>query len=154
IYMIMVGPAGDTIANAISTKATAGIDSYAAKILLGDWVMFNDPVNSVQRYISPQSFLAGLMSNIAPQKSTLNKPLYGIVGTQKSAANQQYSYAELQSLGQAGIDVICNPAPGGSYFAARFGHNTSSNAVINGDNYTRMTNYIASTINAGMGYAI
>ncbi|MGC8045139.1 phage tail protein, partial [Salmonella enterica] len=29
IYMIGVGPAGDTIANAVSAKATAGIDSYA-----------------------------------------------------------------------------------------------------------------------------
>ena len=151
IYMIMVGPAGDTISNAVTTKSTAGIDSYAAKILFGDWVLFNDTVNAVQRYISPQGFVAGLMANMAPQNSTLNKPLYGIVGTQKSAANQQYSYAELQTLGQAGIDVIGNPSPGGNYFSAQFGHNTSSNAVINGDNYTRMTNYIASTVNAGMG---
>src|SRR6185312_5365236 len=29
--------------------------------------------------------------------------------------------------------------------------NTSSNAVIHGDNYTRMTNFIAATLNAGMG---
>src|SRR5262249_45952945 len=40
------------------------------------------------------------------------------------------------------------------YFAARFGHNTSSNAVIHGDNYTRLTNYIAATLNAGMGIYI
>jgi len=33
----------------------------------------------------------------------------------------------------------------------RFGRNTSSNAVINGDNYTRMTNYIAYSLNAAMG---
>jgi uncharacterized protein len=151
IYMIMVGPAGDTIANAVSTKATAGIDSYAAKILFGDWILFNDTVNGVQRLISPQGFIAGLLSNLAPQNSSLNKPLYGIVGTQKSIANQNYSSADLQALGQAGIDVITNPVPGGNYFGARFGHNTSSNAVIEGDNYTRMTNYIASTINAGMG---
>jgi hypothetical protein len=57
----------------------------------------------------------------------------------------------LQALGQARGDVIANPCPGGSYFGAQFGHNTSSNAVIHGDNYTRMTNYIASTLNAGMG---
>jgi uncharacterized protein len=153
-YMIMVGPAGDTISNAVSVKATAGIDSYAAKLLFGDWVLFNDNVNGVQRLISPQGFVAGLLANLAPQGSSLNKPLYGIVGTQKSIANQNYSSAELQLLGQAGIDIIANPVPGGSYFGARFGHNTSSNAVINGDNYTRMTNYIASTINAGMGLYI
>lgn len=31
------------------------------------------------------------------------------------------------------------------------GHNASSNAAINGDNYTRLTNYIARTLSAGMG---
>lgn len=151
IYMIGVGPAGDTINNAVSVKASAGIDSYAFKLLFGDWVYFLDTVNGLTRLISPQGYIAGLMSNLSPQNSTLNKQLQGVVGTQKSYQNLQYSGAELQVLGSAGIDVIANPVPGGSYFGARFGHNTSSNAVVHGDNYTRMTNYIASTLNAGMG---
>jgi hypothetical protein len=154
IYMIMVGPAGDTISNAASTKSTAGIDSYAAKLLFGDWVYWLDTVNGVTRLISPQGFVAGLLSNLSPQNSSLNKQLYGIVGTQKSLSNQVYSSADLQALGQAGIDLITNPIPAGAQFGVRFGHNTSSNAVIHGDNYTRMTNYIASTINAGMGIYI
>lgn len=153
-YMIMTGPAGDTIANAVTAKATAGIDSYAAKLLFGDWVYINDNVNNVIRLISPQGFVAGVLANLSPEQSSLNKQMLGIVATQKSYANQQYSNAELQSLGQAGIDVIANPVPGGSYFGARFGHNSSSNAVVHGDNYTRMTNYIAATLNAGMGIYI
>ena len=151
VYMIMTGPAGDTIANAVSVKATAGIDSYAAKLLFGDWIYINDNVNNQVRLISPQGFVAGLLGNLSPEQSSLNKQIQGIVATQKSYASQQYSNAELQVLGQAGIDVITNPVPGGRYFGARFGHNTSSNAVVHGDNYTRMTNYIASTLNAGMG---
>ena len=151
IYMIMVGPAGDSIANAVSAKTTAGIDSYAAKLLFGDWIYWNDPVNSQLRLISPQGFVAGLLANLAPQGSSLNKQLYGIVGTEKSMQNQTYSSADLQALVEAGIDLIANPVPGGSYFGARTGHNSSSNAVIQGDNYTRMTNYIAATLNAGMG---
>jgi hypothetical protein len=154
IYMIGVTPVGDTISNAVSTKGTAGIDSYAFKYLFGDWVYFNDTVNGQVRLISPQGFIAGRLANLSPEQSSLNKPLYGIVGTQKSYQNQAYSSAELQSLGQVGIDVITNPVPGGNYFGARFGHNSSSNAVINGDNYTRMTNYIAYTLNAGMGMFI
>jgi len=150
-YMIATGPAGDTIANAVTAKSTAGIDSYALKLLFGDWVYFNDTVNGSVRLISPQGFVAGLLSNLAPQNSTLNKQLYGVVGTQRSNANLVYSTAELQLLGQAGIDVIANPSPGGSYFGARFGHNSSSNNVANGDNYTRMTNYLAATFGAGMG---
>ena len=153
-YMVMTGPAGDTISNAVTVKATAGIDSYAAKVLHGDWVYVNDNVNGQLRLVSPQGFSAGLLAALSPEQSSLNKPMYGVVGTQKSAANQVYSEAELQSLAQAGIDVITNPVPGGNYFGARIGRNSSSNAVIHGDNYTRMTNFIAATINAGMGYYI
>lgn len=151
IYMIGVGPAGDTISNALTAKTTAGIDSYAFKWLFGDWVWFLDTANGVTRLVSPQGFVAGLLANLSPQNSSLNKQLYGVVGTQKSYSNQVYSQAELQSLIQAGYDLITNPVPGGSYFGCRSGHNTSSNTLTYGDNYTRMTNYIAATLNAGMG---
>lgn len=150
-YMIGTTPSGDVISTAISTKASVGIDSYAFKYLFGDWVYFNDTVNGQTRLISPQGFVAGRLANLSPEQSSLNKPLYGIVGTQKSSQNLQYSSAELQSLGLAGIDLIANPIPAGNMFGVRFGHNSSSNAVIHGDNYTRMTNYQAYTLNAGMG---
>jgi len=151
VYMIATGPSGDSIANAATTKATAGIDSYAMKLLFGDWVYWLDTYNGFLRVVSPQGFIAGLLANLSPQNSSLNKQLNGIVGTQKSYSNQQYSSADLQQLAIAGIDIITNPVPGGNYFGARIGHNSSSNPVINGDNYTRMTNYIAYTINGGMG---
>lgn len=151
IYMIGCSAAGTSISSAVSTKSSAGIDSYAFKWLHGDWIYFNDTVNGVTRMISPQGFVLGRLANLSPEQSPLNKPLYGIVATQKSQSNQTYSNAELQTLIQAGIDVIANPSPGGNYFSCRAGHNSSSNPVINGDNYTRMTNYVAKTLNAGMG---
>ena len=151
MYMILVGPSGDTIANAVTTKASAGIDSYTAKLLFGDWIYWLDTYNNLLRVVSPQGFAAGLLANLSPQNSSLNKQMQGVVGTQKSNVNQQYSAAELQQLGIAGIDIITNPVPGGNYFGARFGHNSSSNPMVIGDNYTRMTNYIAYTLNAGMG---
>jgi phage tail sheath protein FI len=64
---------------------------------------------------------------------------------------QVYASADLQTLFQAGIDVIANPQPGGSYWGVRGGINTSANEAENGDNYTRMTNYLAATLAAGMG---
>ncbi|HCA26555.1 MAG TPA: phage tail protein, partial [Betaproteobacteria bacterium] len=151
VYMVATGPVGDTISNAIAAKSTAGVDSYAMKLLFGDWCYFNDTVNGQIRLISPQGFAAGRLANLSPERSSLNKPLYGIVGTEKSSQNLTYSTAELGQLAQAGIDVIANPAPYGNVYAVRIGHNTSSNAVTNGDNYTRMTNYIAYTLNSGMG---
>lgn len=156
LYMIQVVPAGTTIAAAVTAKGSAGLDSYASKLMHGDWLFWNDPVNGLLRLVSPQGFMAGRLANLSPNNSSLNKPIYGVAGTQKSgvagsAQTQQYSQAELTLLIQAGIDLIANPSPGGTYFGAQAGHNSSSNAAIQGDNYTRMTNYIAATLNAGMG---
>jgi len=36
VYMILTGPAGDTITNAVATKQSAGLDSYACKLMFGD----------------------------------------------------------------------------------------------------------------------
>ena len=154
-YMIQVTPAGDTISNAITTKQTAGLDSPSSKLMFGDWIWWNDQVNQVQRLVSPQGFALGRILNLAPNQSSLNKQLAGVVASQKSSQTPAqvtaYADADLQVLFGGGIDVITNPAPGGSYWGIRGGFNSSSNAAANGDNYTRMTNYIAATLNAGMG---
>lgn len=155
-YMILTGPSGDTISNAISTKATAGIDSYAAKLMFGDWCYVSDPETGVTALMSPQSFVAGLLVSLSPEQSSLNgngarRPFSGIIATQKTNSNAVYSSADLKQLSDAGFDVITNPCPGGAYYGCRIGKNTSSNTAINGDNYTRLTNYIAYTLNAGMG---
>jgi phage tail sheath protein FI len=156
VYMILTGPPGDTIANAVATKQSVGLDTYACKLMFGDWIWWNDPVNQVLRVVSPQGFVAGRLANLSPEQSSLNKPLYAVVGSQKSGTPgsgqaSSYASAELGVLLQAGIDVIANPQPGGSFWGVRGGHNTSSNAATNGDNYTRLTNYIAATLAAGMG---
>lgn len=156
VYMILTGPAGDTIENAVATKASAGLDDYSAKLMFGDWIYWYDQTNAQLRLVSPQGFAAGRIVNLSPQQSSLNQQLYSISGSQKSGAvgsgqAAAYASADLQTLFQNGIDVICNPQPGGRYWGARCGHNSSSNAAVNGDNYTRMTNYIAATLNSGMG---
>lgn len=151
IYMIGVGPSGQSITSAISAKNTAGIDSYAFKLMLGDWCYWADPVNPSTRLISPQGFICGRLANLSPENSSLNKQIFGIVATQKTAANQIYTTADIASLVSAGIDVISNPSPGGNYFATQTGQNTSSNLLTNDDNYTRTTNFLAFTINSGIG---
>jgi phage tail sheath protein FI len=79
-----------------------------------------------------------------------------VTGTQKSGqpgvgTATTYATADLSALLSAGIDVIANPQPGGAYWGVRGGFNTSSNPATNGDNYTRLTNYIAATLSTGMG---
>ena len=156
IYMILTGAAGEGISAAIAAKAAAGLDSYACKLMLGDWVWWNDQANATLRLVSPQGFVAGRLANLSPEQSSLNKPLYGVTGTQRSGApgsgqRGTFSAAELSALFIAGLDVIANPQPGGSFWGVRGGHNSSSNGATNGDNYTRLTNYLAASLNAGMG---
>ena len=152
-YMIAAGPAYDTVTNAVAVKAASGLDSPAVKLMFGDWLWWSDDVHGTM-LVSPQAFAAGILSALSPEQSSLNKALSGIVGSQKSGlsgSSATYSTAELSTLFTAGIDVICNPAPGGAYWAVRCGHNSSSKATVNGDNYTRLTNYIASSLAGGMG---
>jgi phage tail sheath protein FI len=156
IYMVLTGPAGDAIQNAVAVKQQAGLDSYAAKLMFGDWLWWSDQVNATVRLVSPQGFAAGRLANLSPEQSSLNKQLYSVIGSQKSGTpgsgqSASYSSADLAVLLGAGIDVISNPQPGGTFWGVRGGHNSSSNAAINGDNYTRLTNYIAATLAAGMG---
>jgi uncharacterized protein len=156
VYVILTTPAGDTIVNAIEAMNSAGLDSYSAKLMLGDWLWWTDSVNGITRLVSPQGFVAGRLANLSPEQSSLNKQIYGVVGSQRSGTptagwNTGYSSAELALLLGAGIDVICNPQPAGSFWGVRGGLNTSNNPVTNGDNYTRLTNYIAATLAAGMG---
>lgn len=154
VYMITAGPAGQTVSAAATAKSSAALDSYAMKVMLGDWAYWQDQVNGTTRLVSPQGIYAGLLANQTPNQSGLNKQVYGIVGTQLSATGLVYANADLQTLVQAGIDVIGNATAigAGNYFSPLIGHNASSNPTINGDNYTRMTNYIATTINSGMGF--
>jgi hypothetical protein len=151
IEMVGVSVSGDSISNAAANKASTGIDSYAFKLILGDWFYWLDTVNNLTRLVSPQGLYCGLATAQSPQNSPLNKRLHGVVGTQKSISNQVYSLADIQQLVAAGIDVIANPSSGGAYFSFQTGHNTSSNPLIHGDAYTRMINFIVSTLNAGMG---
>ena len=150
-YMVGATPSGDTISNAVSTKASTGVDSYAMKLQFGDWEYWLDTANSVTRLVSPQHSVAGKLTALSPQNPTLNAQLNGFVGTQKSILNQQYAFPDLQELVGAGIDVVANPSPGGKYFSNQFGVNTSSNPLINSDSYTRVTNFLALTLNTGMG---
>src|SRR5579875_2920644 len=100
IYMILTSPSGDTIQNAVATKSQAGIDSYSAKLMFGDWLWWSDQVNNTIRLVSPQGFVAGRLANLSPEQSSLNKQLFGVIGSQKSGypgsgQSTSYSAAEL-----------------------------------------------------------
>lgn len=157
MYAIQCGPAGDSITTEVTNVLGAGLGgSYSTKFMFGDWVYWNDGVNNVTRLVSPQAFIGGRMANLAPNQTTLNKPLAQVLGTQHSgvigsAQLQTWADADKTTLILAGICMIGNPSAGGSYWSDLVGHNVGSNPGTYSDQYTRMVNYIASTFNAGMG---
>lgn len=155
-YCVTAIAAGTTIATAVTDVQTAGVTDPWMKIMHGDWLYWYDQVNKTTRMVSPQAFAAGKIVALDPSQSPLNKPLVGVIGSQRAGLVgttqlNTYSDADLATLFGAGIDVITTPAPGGNYWAVRGGINSSLNDAENTDNYTRMTDYIAATLNAGMG---
>jgi hypothetical protein len=122
--------------------------------MVGDWIYWQDNVNNQQRLLGPTTFWAPNQAAMAPHLSSLNDPIFGIASTQRVSQKNAYSQAEIGQIVAARLDVITNPSPGGNYYANQTGRNASSNPAINGDNYTRMTNYLALTLSAAFGYVI
>ncbi|PXX42215.1 phage tail protein [Aquitalea magnusonii] len=154
VYGFTQGPVGASYSTVSTSLNTAGVDDWHMKVLVGDWVYWNDTVNTQNRLLAPATFLAAQCAAQAPHVSTLNKRLGNITGTQRVAQNQPYSGAEIGAIVGARLDVISNPSPGGSYYAGQTGRNSSSDPTRNGDNYTRMTNFLALTLASAFGYVI
>jgi hypothetical protein len=138
---------GDTINNCLATRIGAGIDLPWFWLILGDWPTFYDSYNGLSRQINPSAFGIGIIGNLSPQQSPLNKPLQGISSTQRTMAGQTYSEVELSLINTGGIDTILGPqsSPGGYYYSFATGRNCSSNTAANGIEYTRMTNFLIRT---------
>jgi len=153
IYFGLPGAIGqqDTISTAVTNLQGVGIDDPTIFVMLGDWLYFNDPYNNITRLGSPAAFRQGLLANLLPNDSAQNKPLYGIVASQKSQEHKKYSDAELSALNTGRIDVIANPEPAGNIWASRLGINTSSNPYSNRDNYPRMNFYLANSMLGFLG---
>jgi hypothetical protein len=152
IYFHGANPPGTSITNSAAALASAGVDGYGFMCLVGDWAYYNDTVNGVQRMLSPATFTSAKQAATSPEQSILNESIAGITATQSSQQNLTYSDAQIAQCATSRLDVLTLGAPAGSIFACRTGQNASSNKATNGDNYTRMTNYIAFTIASAFGY--
>lgn len=149
-YAILGRPSGDTITAAAAARVSSAIDTQWGKIITGDYTTFYDDYNGYARLISPTAFALGILGNLSPEISPLNKALGGVVSTQATASNTAYSSAELSLANTGGIDLVIGPpsTPGGNYFSFATGLNTSSNSAASGDEWTRLTNFIARSLNS------
>ncbi len=140
---ILVGPAGQTVTDAIAAKKSAGLSDNSIVFLLGDWCFFLDTNNKgTVRLISPQGYYGGKMANLSPELSPLNKQIFGILATQKTQMQMQYSDAELVTMMQSGIEVITNPVPAGSIFGCATGKSGGTDLTNNDVCVQRMANFL------------
>lgn len=151
-WMITQVAAGVSYSTASASLNSSGVDDWQFKLLVGDWIYWNDTVNSLtSRMVSPAHFVAALYAYQSPHISGLNKRISNVVATQRQLANQPYSLSEIGAINTARLDVITNPCPGGNYFGMRSGRNGASSTTQNDDTYTRMTNYLSATLAASFG---
>lgn len=145
---VFAGPSGETLAQSVAARVTAGLDDYFSWMLVGDYPTFYDNANGYSRLINPSAFALGLLGNLSSEQSPLNKQVRGISATQKSQTSQIYSAAELTIAEEGGVDLIVGPptTPGGNYYTFITGRNTSSNTAARGIEWTRLTNFIARSI--------
>ena len=142
---ILMGPYGQTVAQAVTAKNEAGLTSpedNSSVCLVGDGCQWFDTTNNVTRLISQQGFYGGLMGNLSPEQSPLNKQIFGILATQKSMANQVYSDSDVVTMMNNGIDVISIPSPGGFYFSPQTGKSIGTDLTTNNVYIQRMANFI------------
>lgn len=154
MFAVVQGSSGQSYSTVSTSLNTSGVDSRALKVLVGDWCYYYDPILKYQRLIAPATFVCAKYAALSPQFSALNKPIAGIIGTQRSVQKIPYSSAEIAAIVGARLDVITNPCPGGNYYGLRTGHNTMSDPARRNDTYSRMINFIAFTIAASMGWVI
>ncbi len=154
IFIGVQAPAGTSEATTATSLTTAGADTPWLKVLIGDWVYWQDNTNGAQRLLGPATFWAPLRASLAPNQSTLNKPVLNLIGTQRSAQSRVYSNAELGQASSDRLDYIANPSAGGNYFGFQTDRNASSDPTRNSESYTTMTNYLALTMASAFGYVI
>ena len=158
-YAILTRPKSESYTAGITAKKNAALNVLTAewgKLMVGDWVLMQDNYNNLSRYISPQPWIAGVLSGLPPQNSSLNKILSSniFLGTETSINGLKYSASDIATILQNGLDVIALPSPGGFYYSAQTGKNLGGNLLANGDEYTRNTNFIAETLNQQLGVYI
>jgi hypothetical protein len=144
------GANGDTYEVVAAKRVSVGLDSFYDWISSGDYPSFYDAVNGVTRLCNPGVVQAAFCGNASPEQSPLNKRLRGVVSTESTVEGTTYSDADLSIINTSGIDVIIGPPTtlGGDYYAFASGRNASSNTAGNGVEYSRVTNFIARSLNS------
>jgi hypothetical protein len=145
----------DTISNAIATRISNGIDDPSIWIIEGDWPTVYDTQNGLSRLMSPPSVGLGLLGNLSPEQSPINKRLNAVIATQTSQNGVLTSDADEAQAQEGGIDFIGRSnALDQDFFSFMTGRNASSNTAARGIEYTRLTNFLIKALEGSAARSI
>lgn len=143
MYALVAAPSGTSITDTVALRKTLGLDDVSLKIIAGDWPSVYI-TNLGLKMVNPTAVAQGLYGNLSPQLSPINKPLRGVVSTAQSQTGVLLSDAEESVAQTGGIDFIGRSSSlNQDFFSFITGRNASSNTAAQGDEYTRLTNFIA-----------
>ena len=144
----VTAPSGTSITGTVGLRTAVGLDDFTMWVATGDWPSMYDSQNQVVRLVNPTAAMIGFCGNASPEQSPLNKILRGIVMTETSQEGSTYANADIQNAEVGGIDLIVGPPTtiGGDYYSFITGRNAWSNTGGNGVEYTRVTNFIARSL--------
>jgi hypothetical protein len=139
---------GTTAADTAAMRVSVGVDTFSLWILSGDWPTFYDAQNQISRLVNPTACAVGFAGNASPEQSPLNKRLPGVIATEMSQEGSTYSDGDISDINTGGIDVIIGPPTtvGGDYFTFASGRNAWSNTAGNGVEYSRVTKFLARSL--------
>lgn len=149
-------PTGTTTTAAITAAQQDGIGGPEF-VYVKDSVYFQDTINNQRRLVLPTPVIGGHWATRSPEQSPLNDRVLLVLGTERTDpvnGTQQYSPSEIGQLNSAGIMIIANPCPGGSYFGVRTAASTSTNPATQPVEYWRLTMFIARSLESGLGVFI
>ncbi|MFH7191633.1 hypothetical protein ACHWGL_32595, partial [Klebsiella pneumoniae] len=76
-------PSGSSVAAAVAARIAVGIDDVSIKIVAGDWPTVYVPgLGSIP--VSPTAVYQGLVGNLSPEQSPINKALIGVSASEVS----------------------------------------------------------------------
>lgn len=134
---------GDSIEQAVSDRSGAGVDSSYIWIIDGDYPTFYDTQLGYSRIINPCAIALGLLGNLSPEQSPINKELPAVIATISSQSGIIIADADESVAQNGGIDLIGQSVDlAEDYFSFLTGRNASSNSAANGVEYTRLTNFL------------
>ncbi|KMQ80344.1 Phage tail sheath protein [Candidatus Burkholderia pumila] len=108
----MQAPAGANYTTTSTSLNTTDADGYGLKVFVGDWVTYFDSTNNQNRLLGPTTFWAERQAALSPERSSLNKPLYGIVSTQRTVQSVPYTSAEIGAIKNARLGRHHEPFAG------------------------------------------